>query len=95
MNVLFLDQFSDLGGAQLCLMDLVPAVQAVGWIVSCAVPGRGRLVEKLHERGVTVHSLPVTHLASGHKSARESLRFAREAPKLVREIHPRPQCPAW
>ena len=87
MNVLFLDQFSDLGGAQLCLMDLVPAVQAVGWIVSCAVPGRGRLVEKLHERGVTVHSLPVTHLASGHKSARESLRFAREAPKLVREIH--------
>jgi glycosyltransferase involved in cell wall biosynthesis len=54
--------------------------------VSCAVPGRGRLVEKLHEHGVTVHSLPVTHLASGHKSARDSLRFAREAPKLIREI---------
>jgi len=86
VNVLFLDQFSDLGGAQLCLLDLVPAVQAAGWTVSCAVPGRGRLVEKLHALGVTVHSLPVTHLASGHKSARDSLRFAREAPKLVREI---------
>ena len=86
MNVLFLDQFSDLGGAQLCLLDLVPAVQAEGWTVSCAVPGRGRLVDTLHAHGVTVHSLPVTHLASGHKSARDSLRFAREAPKLVREI---------
>jgi glycosyltransferase involved in cell wall biosynthesis len=86
VNILFLDQFSDLGGAQQCLMDLVPAVQAEGWNVSCAVPGRGRLVEKLHARGVTVHSLPVTHLASGHKSARDSLRFAREAPNLVREI---------
>jgi len=86
VNVLFLDQFSDLGGAQLCLLDLVPAVQAKGWTVSSAVPGRGRLVEKLHERGVAVHSLPVTHLASGRKSARDSLRFAREAPKLIREI---------
>jgi len=86
VNVLFLDQFSDLGGAQLCLLDLVPAAQAEGWNVSCAVPGRGRLVDKLHARGVTVHSLPVTHLASGHKSLRESLRFARETPKLVREI---------
>lgn len=86
MNILFLDQFSDLGGAQQCLLDLVPAVQAEGWNVSCAVPGRGRLVEKLHERNVAVHSLPVTHLASGHKSPRDSLRFAREAPKLIREI---------
>jgi glycosyltransferase involved in cell wall biosynthesis len=86
VNVLFLDQFSDLGGAQLCLLDLVPALQAAGWTVSCAVPGRGRLVEKLHALGGAVHSLPVTHLASGHKSARDSLRFAREAPKLVREI---------
>jgi glycosyltransferase involved in cell wall biosynthesis len=86
VNVLFLDQFSDLGGAQLCLLDLVPAVQTAGWNVSCAVPGRGPLVEKLHARGVAVHSLPVTHLASGRKSARDSLRFARNAPKLVREI---------
>ena len=86
MNVLFLDQFSDLGGAQLCLLDLVPAVQAAGWSASCAVPGRGPLVEKLQARGVAVHSLPVTHLASGRKSARDSWRFVREAPKLVREI---------
>ena len=86
MNLLFLDQFSDLGGAQLCLLDLVPAAQAAGWSVSCAVPGRGRLVEKLHALGVAVHSLPDTHLASGRKSVGDSLRFAREAPKLVREI---------
>jgi glycosyltransferase involved in cell wall biosynthesis len=86
VNILFLDQFSDLGGAQQCLLDLAPAVQSAGWNVSCAVPGRGRLVEKLRERDVTVHSLPMTRIASGHKSSRDSLRFVREAPRLAREI---------
>lgn len=86
MNVLFLDQFSDLGGAQQCLLDLVPAIQARGWGIHCAVPGNGRLIEKLRERGVRAHSLPAIQLSSGRKSALDGLRLILNAPWLVREI---------
>jgi glycosyltransferase involved in cell wall biosynthesis len=86
VNILFLDQFSDLGGAQHCLLDLVPAVQAAGWNVSCATPGSGALLGKLRKRGVTVHSLPVAPLASGRKPPLDFLRFGLQTPGLAREI---------
>ncbi len=86
MNVLFLDQYGDLGGAQQCLLDLIPAVQAAGWNVTCAVPGSGRLVEKLRHLGVTVHSLPVIPLAAGPKPPRDFVRFAFGLPPLARRI---------
>jgi glycosyltransferase involved in cell wall biosynthesis len=38
MNVLFLDQFGQLGGAQHCLLDLIPAVLSRGWVAHAAVP---------------------------------------------------------
>jgi len=86
VNILFLDQFSDLGGAQQCLLDLVPAVQAAGWNAVCAVPGTGRLVEKLRDRGVTVHALPDFPLAAGAKPPLDFLRFASRSPMLARAI---------
>jgi glycosyltransferase involved in cell wall biosynthesis len=86
VNLLFLDQFSDLGGAQQCLLDLIPAVQAAGWNAACAAPGSGRLFEKLRERGVTVHSLPETPLTAGSKPPRDFVRFAFETPRLVRHV---------
>ena len=42
MNILFLDQYSDLGGAQACLLDLMPAIQAQGWSAQAVLPGHGR-----------------------------------------------------
>ncbi len=86
MNILFVDQFSDLGGAQHCLLDLAPAIHAAGWHMSCAIPGSGTLLGKLRERCVTVHSLPVAPLASGRKTPLDFLRFGLQAPKLAREI---------
>ena len=86
MNILFLDQFSDLGGAQQCLLDLAPAVQAAGWNVTCAVPGTGKLIEKLRDTGATVHSLPLGPLASGPKPPLDFLRFGLQAPRLARDI---------
>jgi glycosyltransferase involved in cell wall biosynthesis len=86
VNILFLDQFSDLGGAQHCLLDVVPAVQAAGWNVSCAVPGGGKLVDKLRQRGVKVHTLPAASLHSGPKPPLDFVRFGFHAPRLARAI---------
>ena len=86
MNVLLVDQFSDLGGAQQCLLDLVPALQAAGWHATCAVPGDGRLIQKLHDLGVTVHSLRIRPLASGRKTPLDFLRFAMDLPRLAGDI---------
>jgi glycosyltransferase involved in cell wall biosynthesis len=86
VNILFLDQFSDLGGAQQCLLDLAPAVQAAGWNMTCAVPGTGKLVTKLRGLGITVTSLHIAGLASGRKPPLDFLRFSLDAPKLARDI---------
>lgn len=86
VNILFLDQFSDLGGAQHCLLDLIPAVQAAGWSIACAAPGSGPLLEKLRNLGVTTHSLPETRLTLGAKSPKDFLSFALQAPKLANRI---------
>ena len=86
MNILFLDQYSDLGGAQQCLLDLIPAVQTAGWTVTCAAPGSGRLLEKLRGHGVTVHPLPSISLAAGPKPPLDFVRFAFATPMLARRM---------
>ena len=86
MNLLFLDQFSDLGGAQQCLLDLIPAVQAAGWNTTCAAPGTGRLFQKLCEHAVTARALPQTPLTAGSKPLGDFVRFAFQTPRLARHI---------
>jgi glycosyltransferase involved in cell wall biosynthesis len=86
VNILFVDQFSDLGGAQQCLLDLVPAIQASGWNMTCAVPGDGKLIENLRDLGVTVDSLRVARLASGRKTPLDFLRFGMDVPRLAVDI---------
>jgi glycosyltransferase involved in cell wall biosynthesis len=86
VNILFLDQFSELGGAQRCLLDLIPAIQAEGWNPICALPGGGPLARRAHDLGVDVHPLPVTPLASGPKPPGDLVRFALETPTLARCI---------
>jgi len=86
VNILFVDQYSDLGGAQQCLLDLIPAVQRAGWTVTCAAPGDGRLVAKVRDRGVTVQPLPAMPLAAGPKPPLDFIRFAFATPVLARHI---------
>ena len=86
MNILFLDQFSELGGAQQCLLDLVPAVQHDGWKMTCAVPGNGPLIAKLRDHGVTMYRLALGTFASGRKPVLDILRFSLETPRLARDI---------
>ena len=76
MNILFLDQYGDVGGAQACLLDLIPAVRDRGWIAHAAVPRHGPLGDRLRAQGVTVHDIPCGPYRSGSKSLADTSRFA-------------------
>jgi glycosyltransferase involved in cell wall biosynthesis len=72
MNIRFLDQYSEPGGAQQCLRDLLPAVAARGWTATVATPGDGRI------------RLGPFH--SGRKSLHDLILFTRQMPALRRQI---------
>jgi glycosyltransferase involved in cell wall biosynthesis len=86
VNVLFLDQFSVLGGAQQCLLDLLPAIGERGWSARAAVPCAGPLVGILRGRGMRVEELPSGDYRSGRKSAADLLQFAADVPRQAAAI---------
>ncbi len=86
MNILFLDQFSDLGGAQRCLIELLPAVRDHGWQAHVAAPGNGALRDRALALGASYHQIGSGPYQSGGKSIPDLFHFARELPKLAKEI---------
>jgi glycosyltransferase involved in cell wall biosynthesis len=86
MNVLFLDQFSELGGAQRCLLDLLPAIVSQGWSAHVAAPGTGGLHERAMALGATADPIHCGPYSSGSKNLADMTRFAMETPRLTREI---------
>jgi glycosyltransferase involved in cell wall biosynthesis len=86
MNILFLDQFSDLGGAQRCLIELLPAVRDRGWQAHVAAPGDGALGDRALALGASYHPIGSGPYQSGGKSISDLFHFARELPKLANEI---------
>lgn len=86
MRILFLDQFSDLGGAQHALLDTVDAVQLRGWQPHVLLPGPGPLVDALQSQNVAVDEIPCGPYGSGHKSVADSIRFTLDLRRQVRRI---------
>jgi glycosyltransferase involved in cell wall biosynthesis len=89
LRILFLDQFSEMGGAQQALLDTVDAVQRNGWAPHVLVPGRGPLTEALQSRNVSVGEIACGPYRSGCKSALDSMRFAldlRRQLRIVRDL---------
>lgn len=86
MNILLLDQFSDPGGAQRCLLDLLPALRERGWPAHVAAAGRGALRDLALAQGATYDALPGGPYESGRKSVADVLRFAGDLPRLARRI---------
>jgi len=72
MNILFLDQYREPGGAQQCLRDLLPAVEARNWRATVAAPGDGLV--------------PLGPFHFGRKSLYDASLFARQLPALRRQI---------
>jgi len=85
MNILFADQFGELGGAQQCLLDLLPAVKARGWAAYAAVP-RGELATRLAAAGVPVEPLEIGAYPPGRKSLGDAIRFAWTLPRMARQL---------
>jgi glycosyltransferase involved in cell wall biosynthesis len=92
VNILFADQFSEPGGAQLCLMDLMPAILRRGWRPHMILPGNGRLVEWSRQWKVPVYPLPLRALSNGRKGLRDlgyfgvdTLRTAAELREVVQQ----------
>jgi glycosyltransferase involved in cell wall biosynthesis len=87
MKLLFLDQFSELGGAQQCLLDLLPALkQAVVQQAIVAMPGNGPMFERVRALSFETARIHCGPYASGAKSAADIARFVFETPRLVRQI---------
>jgi glycosyltransferase involved in cell wall biosynthesis len=86
MNVLVLDQFSDPGGAQQVLLDLLPAMRAAGWRVLAGMPGSGELFERIRGMGLEAERIDCGPYESGRKSAADVARFAADMPRLAMQI---------
>jgi glycosyltransferase involved in cell wall biosynthesis len=86
MDILFLDQFTEPGGAQQCLIDLLPAVIAHGWGAMVAAPGDGALAARAARAGAQFHPVRCGPFQAGRKSLVDLLRFAQQTPRLAREI---------
>lgn len=79
MRILFADQFSDLGGAQQCLLDAVRAALELGWTCSVVLPEEGPLAYALRRLDVTVERIRCGPYQRGYKTIVDFVRYGREA----------------
>lgn len=94
MRILFLDQFSEFGGAQLCLRDVLVEVQRRGWGAELMAPGNGPLLRFARDCGFDARSLPIQEYSNIRKAAADFFRFgmgiARVAALLRRALRDKP-----
>jgi glycosyltransferase involved in cell wall biosynthesis len=86
MNLLVLDQFSDLGGAQQVLLELLPAMRDAGWRALIGLPGDGALFERVRGLGFEAERIECGPYTSGRKSAADLGRFLLGTPRLAAQI---------
>jgi glycosyltransferase involved in cell wall biosynthesis len=92
MNLLLLDQFSDLGGAQQSLAELLPAIRQRGWRTVVGLPGSGKLFDAVGSLGMEAARIDCWPLKSGHKLAdaagflAHSVRLAEQIRKLADSV---------
>ncbi len=84
MNILILDQFSDPGGAQLCLRDLAPEIARRGWSARLLAPGHGAICESLETYGIRSERLPgIRSYSNGRKTIRDVASYALDIPRAI------------
>jgi glycosyltransferase involved in cell wall biosynthesis len=86
MRVLCVDQFSNWGGGQRSLLDLLPAFAARGWQPHVLLPGEGPFEAELRRLSYPVTLLRTAKYSSIRKPPAEMLRYAADLPRVARSI---------
>ena len=87
MKLLLLDQFSDLGGAQQNLLELLPALRDAGWQrAGRACPAKANSSNAVRALGFEAERIECGPYASGRKSAADFGRFLAGTPRLARQM---------
>ena len=86
MRLLFLDQFADLDGGQLCLLDLLPAVISRGWTAVVAAPEEGPLLKIARSLGADTAELPCGPYTRGRKNLADWCRFTSQFSQVTERI---------
>jgi glycosyltransferase involved in cell wall biosynthesis len=86
MKALLLDQFSDPGGAQQGLLDLLPGLHEHGWTAAVGLPGHGELFHRIRALGFPVERIDCGPFTSGRKSAVDLARFLAQTPRLAWQL---------
>ena len=76
VRILVIDQFSELGGAQLCLLDVLEEVRELGWSATVAIPPGGPLAGRIEQFGFDVVPIRCGPYRSVRKGVIDSMRFA-------------------
>jgi glycosyltransferase involved in cell wall biosynthesis len=83
-SILFVDQFSDLGGSQRSLLDLLPALGDFN--LEFALPGPGAFTAAVQRRGLSWQQLDVGEYRRGRKSIADMARFALRQPGIAARL---------
>jgi glycosyltransferase involved in cell wall biosynthesis len=86
MKILFIEQFSELGGGQRNLLDLLPAVMNRGWKATVAAPGSGELFERARSLGAETARIALGNYSAGRKTAGDAARFVIDTLALGRWV---------
>ncbi len=86
MRILCVEQFRDLGGGQMSLLDLLPGLRARGWEPVVAIPGEGALAKRVRELDCEVELFNAPVYPNGRKRGVDFLRYATGAPELTRHL---------
>ena len=86
MHILCVDQFETIGGAQRCLLDLLPDFDARGCSIEVVVPAPGPFSRHIAECGAKISYSGAAALSSKHKPLWEIPRYWRNCIKTERSL---------
>ena len=86
MKIVFIDQYAQLGGAQQCLLDVLPAVMASGHDAELCLPEPGPLSQRAAAMGAGVSFAPFGDYSSTRKTLSETPRFVADSLRLANAL---------